>query len=460
MIQSRSEGTETSRQFSFFSFCTGQISNAPLIVFRILFGVLLGWSVLRFMYYGWVAEHFIDPVFHFTYPGFHWVQVLPAAGMYAIHIGMLISALGIILGAFYRISALIHFVCFTYCGLLDVTYYLNHYYLVSLLCFLMIFLPANRRFSVDAWRKPDLHSNRLERWQLLILQFQIALVYFFAAWAKMQSTWLIEALPMRVWLPAKSDFPLAGALFLKEETAYFFSWAGMFYDATIVFFLCWKPTRWPAYAMVVFFHLLTWLLFPIGVFPWVMIACTTVFLGISFHEKILEKLERIVPKRSSPSPVFNPGIPSKRTWVWIPVFAYIAFQLFFPLRYVLYPGPLFWREEGYRFSWRVMLMEKSGAATFYVKNTQTGQKGVVHNPNFLNSQQEKQMAFQPDLILQYAHFLHDYYEKQGISNPAVYAEVWVTLNGRPSQLMIDTTVNLAEIPYSIQPKSFILPFRP
>ena len=33
-------------------------------------------------------------------------------------------------------------------------------------------------------------------------------------------------------------------------------------------------------------------------------------------------------------------------------------QVIFPLRYIFYPGELFWHEQGYRFSWRVMLMEK------------------------------------------------------------------------------------------------------
>ena len=35
----------------------------------------------------------------------------------------------------------------------------------------------------------------------------------------------------------------------------------------------------------------------------------------------------------------------------------MCIQLAFPFRYLLYPGNIFWTEEGYRFSWRVMLME-------------------------------------------------------------------------------------------------------
>jgi len=109
---------------------------------------------------------------------------------------------------------------------------------------------------------------------------------------------------------------------------------------------------------------------------------------------------------------------------------------------LLYPGNLFWTEEGYRFSWRVMLMEKAGTATFYVKDGETGREGSVVNHQFLNSHQEKQMAMQPDLILQYAHLLKSHYEQQGMNDPKVRAEVWVTLNARPAQLLIDPDVDL------------------
>jgi hypothetical protein len=48
-----------------------------------------------------------------------------------------------------------------------------------------------------------------------------------------------------------------------------------------------------------------------------------------------------------------------------------SFQLLF---YLCYPNELFWTEEGFRFSWRVMLMEKAGYATFKVKDAVTKKK--------------------------------------------------------------------------------------
>ena len=75
---------------------------------------------------------------------------------------------------------------------------------------------------------------------------------------------------------------------------------------------------------------------------------------------------------------------------------------------------------------------------------------------FLNTHQEKQMAMQPDMIIQYAHHLHDYYQAQGISDPIVRAEAWVTLNGAPSKLMIDPNRDLSEVELGLGASDWIL----
>ena len=103
-------------------------------------------------------------------------------------------------------------------------------------------------------------------------------------------------------------------------------------------------------------------------------------------------------------------------------------------------------------------MEKAGTATFYVTDATTGREGVVDNGQFLNPHQEKQLSFQPDLILQYAQFLKRYYETRGAEVSKVRAEVYVTLNARPSRLLIDDQQNLLELTDSWQPKNWIIPF--
>jgi hypothetical protein len=133
-------------------------------------------------------------------------------------------------------------------------------------------------------------------------------------------------------------------------------------------------------------------------------------------------------------------------------------QLVIPFRYILYPGELFWTEEGYRFSWRVMLMEKSGYAQFKVVNGETGRWFYVNNVDFLTPFQEKQMAFQPDFILEYAHFLKTHFEEDGHKKVQVYVDCQVSLNGRLSSIYIDPKVDLAQEKESFKHKNWIIPF--
>ena len=482
------------------------ISIAPLAVFRIAFGLLMLGSTIRFWALGWIEDHYIRSTVQFKYYGFEWVTLLPPAGMYALHVGMILGALGIMLGYRYRLSALLFFLTFTYTELIDLTYYLNHYYFVSLISLLLIFLPANRYFSIDAWRNPDLRSLTAPRWTILVLQFQLAVVYIFAGLAKINYAWLIEAMPLRIWLPANDTLPLIGPLLKWQYAPWLFSWAGMLYDCTIVFWLSQARTRPLAYIAVIVFHAITGLMFQIGVFPVVMIGATLIFFPAGWHERVLDgiwKLIKNVLRGFNPSPIPSPprrkgGLTSSKILIqeerrplilgliqslslfWkrikppsplgegmgggltrlppLLLSAYLLFQLLFPWRYLLYPGNLFWTEEGYRFSWRVMLMEKAGTATFYVKDGQTGREGVVNNGDFLRAHQEKQMAMQPDMILQFARFLEKYYTENGVNRPAVRAEVYVTLNAKPSRLLIDPNIDLSKIEDDWKHKDWILPY--
>jgi hypothetical protein len=440
-------------------------SIAPLVVFRMIFGLLMLISTIRFMYLGWVEEHFINSVFFFKYYGFEWVKPLNAFSMYAIHYLMIAAALGITIGFLYRFSAFIFFLCFTYCQLIDISYYLNHYYFVSLMSLILVILPANYYFSIDNYLGWVKTKTQIPLWCILLIKFQLGIVYFYAGIAKIQPEWLFDAMPLRLWLPAQDDFPLIGFIFTYPLTAYIFSWAGMLYDIFIVLLLSWSKTRLLAYGAVIFFHALTGYFFQIGVFPIVMIFSTLIFFSDNFHIKIIHFLEKNLIKTTK-STIFRTNDDSVLLWNFDTVgkkilaytlIFYVVFQLLFPFRYLLYPGDLFWTEQGFRFSWRVMLMEKAGTATFFVKDGISGAEGEIDNKAFLTTHQEKQMAFQPDLILQYAHFLKKYYEEKGMKNVSVRAQVYVTLNGSLSKLYFDPTLDLTKIQDSWQHKAWLYP---
>jgi capsule polysaccharide export protein KpsE/RkpR len=67
------------------------------------------------------------------------------------------------------------------------------------------------------------------------------------------------------------------------------------------------------------------------------------------------------------------------------------------------------------------------------------------------------MAMQPDMILQFAHFLGKHYETKGVSDPQVRAEVYVTLNAKTSELLIDPQADLTKIKDGWKHKTWILP---
>ena len=113
------------------------------------------------------------------------------------------------------------------------------------------------------------------------------------------------------------------------------------------------------------------------------------------------------------------------------------------MRYLLYPGKLFWTEQGYRFSWRVMLMEKAGIAFFYVRDKNTGRQCEISNSDYLTFMQEKMMSTQPDMMVDYAKFLKEEYIKKGYSCPEVKAQCFVTVNGSGTRDFIDPEVDLA-----------------
>jgi len=437
------------------------VSIAPLVTLRVVMGAMLLFSTARFWYLGWIEDHYLQPKLHFHYYGFDWVQPPTAFGLYAIHALLVLSALCVLLGLWYRLAAAMQFVLFTYTELIDLTYYLNHYYFVSIACALLLVVPAHRDLSLDVWRNPALRLTTVPRWTVGIFKFQLGLVYFYAGLWKMNTDWLFHALPLKIWLPAQDQLPVIGGFFRYPATAYLFSWFGMVYDTTIPLWLSWSRTRLLAYIAVIVFHGLTGLLFQIGVFPLVMVGATLVFFSDAWHER----WQRWVKSWLSSSPLgqvkgmtARPRRTPKYLWFFLGV--HCLLQLLFPWRYLLYPGNVFWTEEGYRFSWRVMLMEKAGTAQFYVKDRRTGREGLVVNSDFLNLHQEKQMAMQPDLILQFAHFLKKHYAQQGVTDPAVRVEAYVTLNARPSQLLIDPAVDLSTLQDTWVRKDWILPYEP
>ena len=438
-------------------------ASSKLAVFRICFGFMMLYSMLRFWSKGWIDSVYVVPKFHFKYYGFEWVESL-GSYTYLLFIVCILCAVLITIGLWYRLSILVFFLSFTYIELIEKTTYLNHYYFISILSFLLVFLPANKCFSMDVFLRKKQYKE-IPQWTVDAIKLLMVIVYFYAGLAKINSDWLFKALPLKIWMPSKYDIPLIGETLLQQEWVHYaMSWGGMLYDLSIPFLLFYRKTRLFGFAMVVFFHVFTAVLFPIGMFPYIMIVSALIFFEGETHNKIVTLLKKIIQPFRSLLEVssmenvnqFNYKRPKWRLWT---LGVFFAIQMVVPFRYVLYPSELFWAEEGYRFSWRVMLVEKIGYTNFKVVNKTSGSSFYVRNGHFLTDLQIKQMSFQPDMILEYAHYLGDHFKSQGHKNIGIYVESYVSLNGRSNQQFIDPEIDLLMQKESFKHKQWIKPFK-
>lgn len=442
------------------------VDGASLAFFRIVFGSVMLYSTIRFVLKGWVHLFYIKPHFFFKYYGFHWVHTLPGDWMFLPWMLMIISLVFIILGKYYRVAIIAFFLLFSYTELLDLTNYLNHYYLITLLSFIMIFLPMHHFFSLDA--RSQKFPIYVPRWTLTVLRLQVGLVYFFAGLSKIKYDWLIRAEPMKIWLGTCENIPFVGKLLAMSFTAYLFSWVGMLFDLSAPFFLLSKRTRKYEYFVIVVFHIITLWLFYIGIFPLVMMGVALIFFSPAFHRNILEKYATLFRRKVANGTVLSEERPSlfflqlsvgKRKLCFSLFSLFFLWQIFMPLRYLLYKGNVLWTEQGFRYAWNVMLIEKDGYAEFHVQDKVTGENYIEFPKKYLSPLQEKMMNTQPDMILQYAHFLANKYQ-QTLHHPvAVFVDDYVSLNRRPGQAYINPKVDLAAECDGFAAKTWILPLK-
>lgn len=415
-----------------------EVSIAPLIVFRLFFGALLLYSTIRTWQKGWISELYIEPSYHFSF--FSWLQPLENSGMYVVFTLLIISAAGVFLGLFYRFNTILFFVLFTYVELLDKTYYLNHYYLVTTLSFWFILVPANRWYALDVLLFPKIKSSTCANWHIIIFKVQLSIVYFFAGLAKVNSDWLFRAQPLATWLPGRYDLPILGSWLHLKEVAFLFSWAGCLYDLSIWIFLWLKKTRLFAYILVLAFHILTAILFPrIGMFPYIMITSTIIFFDAAWHQKILSYLPFSKSFEGADKKYFE----SKWSiYVSSLLVFYFIIQLYLPLRHFQHSGNLFWHEKGYRFSWRVMLMEKNGYTSIIVYDSVKNTQKEVKQEEYLTPFQKQQMRSQPDMLLQFARYIGDEFKAKNGYVPQVFVKSRLSLNARRSQVFTNDTIDV------------------
>jgi hypothetical protein len=429
------------------------IDIAPLVYARIVFGVLIGieFSGGLFTQY---SRTLIEPEFHFSYLLTPFIEPWSSAGMMQAHF-VLNFVLGLLFasGFFFRWITPLFLISGASLFLMEKTLYINHFYLYSLILLLFWFLPANRAFSFDAWRNPKIKVSQVPAWTLYILLFQIAVVYTYAGFAKINADWL-QAQPVQLWLSQKADYPLIGGLISTPWYAYLVAYGGLLFDLFIVPFMLYKPTRKVAFIVCCYFHVTNVMTFGVGTFPWFSIMATALFFAPGSFRKW--KLKENLPPMGFKT--FNYG--NRKRWIYTFFAIYVVVQLLVPLRHHLYPGNPSWTEEGHFFAWRMMLRSKQSRITFLVKDSKSEKEERVNLTKYLHSRQISKMAGNPDMILQFVHFLDDVYRNEkGFESPKITVRNKVALNGREPQEMVQQGVDLTQEKRTWRPYDWIIPLK-
>ncbi len=409
------------------------VNNARLVSFRVLFGLVMSYECFGSLLNGWVKDKYIDTQYNFSFIGFEWLNVLHGSIMYAYYFIMGLLALFIALGFLYWYSSILFAILWSLVYLSDKSHYNNHFYLMVLLSWLMAFMPANKRFSVDVKYKLTPSANQCFQWQIHLFIFQVGVVYFFAAIAKINSDWF-HAIPVTTWLHQKTGLPIIGHYLRNPMMPWLIAYGGFLFDLLLIPALLYRRTRVLAFIIAIFFHSFNSYVFKIGTFPFLAISLYLFFFSHQLFEKVIGN------KSNEESKNFllikNPN------WVHAILTTYIFLQLLLPIRHWFFSGNVNWTEEGHRHSWRMMVRSKKGSSVFKIVDKRNDSTWYLPASAFFDSSHLNEIAVLPDFTWQAAKYLKKMY-KTNHPDVAIYSKNEVSLNYRSPQLFIDTSVDLS-----------------
>ena len=79
---------------------------APLVAFRIVFGALMAFEAFS-SYLHKIPDRYAPDVFHFTYPGGHWIAPPPGIAIYFVVGAMGLAGFCVTIGYRYRAAAVV-----------------------------------------------------------------------------------------------------------------------------------------------------------------------------------------------------------------------------------------------------------------------------------------------------------------------------------------------------------------
>lgn len=402
------------------------IDNSGLVLFRVLLGLLIVAESFGAILLGWVEAVFIQSKFTFNFIGFDFLQVLHGEKMYSYFFVMGILGLLITFGLFYRLAMIAFTVMWTAVYLIQKESYNNHYYFLILICIIMIFLPANGKLSLDSKLFPKIKQTKIPRWMPYLLIFQLAILYFYAAVAKLYPDWLNGTFS-KILLNGITQRQFFLDIFNQKWFLLFYAYAGIVFDLLIMPALLWKKTRKFAIIASFGFHLFNAYTLRIGIFPFLALSFI-VLLYDSIPLKFLNEKQEILPKKNFNAAFFR--------LFFVPFF---IVQIILPLRHFFIKGDVLFTEEGHRLAWRMMLRERKGTLNIKIVDQKTG---VFHYHNYaseLTSKQIKVLSNSPDFIWQYCQKI----KKEAKKPISIFVECEVSINRRPYYKLIDEKIDMA-----------------
>lgn len=429
------------------------VDAASLAVLRLGFGLIAVWWAIDYLRLGIVTEIYLRPQIHLGYYLFDFVKPWSGIGLYLHFLVLAISAAFIAAGFFYRVSTLVFATAFTIFFLWDRSNYQNHYYLLLLLSWMLVFLPLNRLFAIDALEQPAARSATMPAWALWLVRLQIGIPYFYGGLAKLNSDWLAGAamrdfMAMNRWPPALAEW------MTSREMALGLSWGGLAFDLLIVPLLLWRRTRVVAYFAAVVFHVTNHFLFSIHIFPWFMIVATTIFFEPGWPRRLLRLPQVVLPRTS---PVAWARLSWWSRWGVVVGVCYVMLQLLLPLRHHVYGGDVGWHERGHYFAWRMMLRSKRTAVRIFFTDPALGETWYPNLGGLITGEQLSRLTRDPEMLLDLAHQLADRYRRETGRTLEVRAMVLACYNGRKPQLLIDPAIDLAKEPRGFYARTWIMP---
>lgn len=440
------------------------IDAASLAVFRIMFGAAMLFEAVNHGVFLCLDCLYRNTDLLFKYQHFEWVRLLPGIGLELMFVVMALSALGVMLGCFYRLSAVLLVLSFAYLFFLDQALYLNHFYLALLFASILVFVPAHHLWSVDARRRPELRSETVPAWSRLWLGGQLEIVLLYAGIVKLTPDWL-QLEPMRLWMNSRSADAAPIFQWLTADwgiaTASYVAIALHLIGAPLLLF---RKTRLAVFCVYAVFHVTNSLVFNIGIFPWITLAATLMLFDPDWPRQFLRWLntrDRALRWRALAVPARAPASTPEysmvvRTMVFLTVVVWLCVQIAVPPRHHFRPGNVAWNEDGHRFSWRMKLRSKRGTAMFYVK-FDDGSIVDIDPANHLTRKQTSKMACIPDLIWQFAQHLEQTHQRSADDDLAVHVVSRCSLNTREPVALVSEYVDLTEISRNAASDDWLLP---